>query len=252
MRKTLLLLAFMAIVCIGCKDNSKNNGPDTPETPEEPDKPALGYIDFSNWYSIMLKDAATAQPLIKGTLLKDTTSLDSIRQTGETYIRYNKRILTYKEETACGIFFTDYTFNQDAVLAEIRSDLDSTVVLSNDDLYKHAKIISDQLHTYVMSYEKDRGHYHSFMFDLYKDGKYINGYMMQDLKKGEEPYPALWSYTDRKFKKGFAAGETVYSLQMWGISDPDVIMHQTETAPVMMFGTSEKGNAYITVQFSRM
>lgn len=240
MKKTLLLLLCSVAIVIfsSCNDDSNNNGGTTPpvDTVDTTAKPKLGYLDFNHWYDIMCKDIETVKPLIRGTYIKDTITL-------------KKKSLVYAQETDGGTFIVQYLCNSKNILvhiyAELFTKLDTTVLKTPAELFKHSKIISDEMNTFVKSFNNNRGTFQSAASSMYKKKEVITSLNSHDVQD-QEKYELTWTFINKISSKGLADDESVSCYEMWQIvaDVPFPDAHTPAIRPVMMFESYAKDGSY--------
>lgn len=230
MKKTLLLLLCSVAIVIfsSCNDDSNNNGGTTPpvDTVDTTAKPKLGYIDFNHWYDIMRKDMATVRPLIRGTYIKDTITL-------------KKKSLVYAQETDCGTFTVEYLFNSKNILVHIYANAynkwDTTLLKTPAEVFKHSKIISDEMNTFVKSFNNNRGTFYYSSAQMHKKKDLIKFLDTKEAQDQEE-YKLTRMFIDKISGKELADDESFNCTESWFIVDdvpfPDA--HTPAIRPLIM------------------
>lgn len=213
----------MATVCVGCDKESKDNGEEP--SGEIPAKPKLGYIDFANWWEIYLKDAETAMPKIKGTMISDDTT------------RWGRE-LVYEYDSDCGLVTTYYTFNKNGLLETIFANLmgDRQQHFVTDLLMRHTKTIAYDLNSFI--YAKENGKSYDFTFNFRRAGE-LPSEKTSEYLLSDEMHSALWELVNR-YAAQYASndfhyeGDEYYFLsEQWMITDD--VDHPDSTTPYVTF-----------------
>lgn len=206
MKKILLLLSLIATLCASCNKELKDEGTDTPVIPENP---KLGYIDFANLWQIYLKDVATVQPKIKGTLVFDST------------MSLGERILVYKHDIDNGVATTRYGFDHNGqlyvmfskiVLDSLRTPFD----VVNVDL----RTVTSDLNTFTQSVKNSN--VIDLSFTIYKKAtnrmvKYID---LKSMENSSEPHhTVLWRYIDKYISNSIPEDEYARCNETMNIRD---------------------------------